>query len=283
VIALETGAADVISHIPAADVTRLMTDPEIEVLRTVSIGARGFRFHMKREPFTDPRVRQAISAAIDRRAIVENLFPGQAKPSTGALTPIMRGYANLGEIPHDPRRARQLLAEAGYPEGFSMTISTTARYILGVELAEAVAAQLAEVGITCDIEVIEWGTFITKYRGLRPEDNPMEMFIWGAGASTADADWGLRPLFFTHPTNENNYGYYSNAEFDELITSAMRETEADRRQALYRRAQEILYVEDPGAVWLFDLYFVIATRAGVQDVSQSPLGIVTFEHATVVR
>ena len=162
-----------------------------------------------------------------------------------------------------------------------MTISTTARYILGVELTEAIAAQLAEVGIRADIDVIEWGSFITTYRGLLPEDNPMEMFIWGAGASTADADWGLRPLFFTHPTNENDYGYYSNAEFDEAITAAMRETNTEERQALYRRAQEILYHEDPGAVWLFDLLFVIATRAGVEDVSQSPLGVVTFEKATV--
>ena len=70
--------------------------PEVAVLRKVSIGARGFRFHMKRPPFTDARVRQAISYAIDRQSIVDHLFPGQAVVSTGALTPIMRGYADLG-------------------------------------------------------------------------------------------------------------------------------------------------------------------------------------------
>lgn len=280
VIALETGAADVITHIPAPDIARLTDDPSIDVLQTVSIGARGFRFHCKRAPYTDPRVRQAISYAIDRKTIVENMFAGQAIPSTGALTPIMRGYADLGEMPYDPDRARRLLAEAGLPNGFKTTISTTARYILGVELAEAVAAQLAEVGIDADIDVIEWGTFITKYRGLRPEDNPMEIFIWGAGASTADADWGLRPLFFTHPTNENNYGYYSNAEFDEVITAAMRETDDTQRQALYRRAQEILYIEDPGAIWMFDVLYVIAARADVRGISQFPLGVTTFPRAS---
>lgn len=281
VIALETGAADVITHVPATDLTRLAENPAIAILKTVSIGARGFRFHVQRPPFTDRRVRQAISYAIDRHAIVDNLFPGQAAVSTGALTPIMRGYANLGEIPYDPDRARRLLAEAGFPNGFKTRIATTARYILGVELAEVVAAQLQLVGIHAEIDVIEWGTFITKYRGLTPEENPMEIFIWGAGASTADADWGLRPLFFTHPTNENNYGYYSNAEFDDVITAAMRETNDERRQALYHRAQEILYLEDPGAAWLFDVFYVIATRAGVHDVSQFPLGVTTFERATV--
>ncbi len=280
VIALETGAADVITHIPAPDIARLTDDPDIEVMKTVSIGARGFRFHCQRPPFTDARVRQAISYAIDRRTIVDAMFAGQAIPSTGALTPIIRGYANLGEMPYDPDKARRLLADAGYPNGFKTTISTTSRYILGVELAEAVAAQLAEVGIEAAIDVIEWGTFITKYRGLKPEDNPMEIFIWGAGASTADADWGLRPLFFTHPTNENNYGYYSNAEFDEAITAAMRETDDVQRQALYRRAQEILYLEDPGAVWMFDIYYVIAARADVRGMSQFPLGVTTFPRAS---
>ncbi len=101
----------------------------------------------------------------------------------------------------------------------------------------------------------------------------------GAGASTADADWGLRPIFMTYPTNENNYGYYSNAEFDRVIQAAMRETDAEARQALYRRAQEIVYLEDPGAIWLYDNYFIIGARAEVTNITQSPLGVVTFERA----
>ena len=101
------------------------------------------------------------------------------------------------------------------------------------------------------------------WAGLPPEKNPQEIFIMGAGASTADADWGLRPIFQTAPTNENNYGYYSNAEFDRVIEAAMRETDAAKRQALYTRAQEIVYLEDPGAVWLFDTLYSVAARKAV--------------------
>ena len=86
--------------------------------KTLSIGAQQFRFHCKREPFTDPRVRQAIAYAIDRRAIIDNLMPGMVEPSTGPLTPRMRGRADLGEFPYDPEKAKALLAEAGYPDGF---------------------------------------------------------------------------------------------------------------------------------------------------------------------
>ncbi len=281
VLALEAGDVDVITRVPSADIARLERDQRIRVTKTPSVGMQQFRFNLTKKPFTDVRVRQAISSAINRRAIVDNLVGSFARPSTSALTPIMRGYVNLGEIPHDPERARRLLAEAGYPNGFKTRIATTPRYPMGVELAEAVAADLKKVGIEAAIDVIEWGTMVTFWAGLPPEKNPQEIFIMGAGASTADADWGLRPIFQTAPTNENNYGYYSNAEFDRVIEAAMRETNPESRQQLYRRAQEIVYLEDPGAIWLFETLYVVASRAAVEDVTPSPLGAVTFQRASV--
>ncbi len=150
---------------------------------------------------------------------------------------------------------------------------------MGVELAQAIAAQLSQVGIDAEIEVLEWGTITQYWGGLLPEDCPLDIFIMGAGASSADADWGLRPIFRTQERNENNYGYYSNAEFDDVIERAMREIDAESRNALYRRAQEIVYLEDPGAIWLYDNYHVVAMRANVASVTTSPLGLVTFERA----
>ena len=152
---------------------------------------------------------------------------------------------------------------------------------MGVELAEAVAADLKKVGIQASIDVFDWATMVQFWAGLPPEKNPQEIFIMGAGASTADADWGLRPIFRTAATNENNYGYYSNAEFDRVIDAAMRETDPVRRQALYTRAQQIVYLEDPGAVWLFDTLFSVASRRAVTGLRPLPLGVVTFERAAV--
>jgi ABC-type transport system substrate-binding protein len=272
---------DVITRVPSPDIARLEGLEGIRVTKTPSVGMQQFRFNVTKKPYDDVRVRQAISYAIDRRAIVENLVSSFARSSTSALTPIMRGYANLGEIPHDPARARALLQAAGLPNGFKTRIATTPRYPMGVELAEAVAADLKKVGIEAAIDVIEWGTMVQFWAGLPPEKNPQEIFIMGAGASTADADWGLRPIFRSAPTNENNYGYYANAEFDRVIEAAMRETDAATRQALYTRAQEIVYLEDPGAVWLFDTLYVVASRANVEGITPSPLGAVTFAEAVV--
>ncbi|MGE0813680.1 MAG: ABC transporter substrate-binding protein [Vicinamibacterales bacterium] len=281
VLALESGDVDVISRIPATDIPRLEARQDIAVHKVPGVGAQQFRFNLAKKPFADRRVRQAISYAIDRQAIVDNLVSSFARPSTSALTPIMRGYANLGPIPYEPDTARRLLKEAGYPDGFATTISTTPRYPMGVELAEAVAADLRKVGIRARIEVYDWATMVQFWAGLPPEKNPQEIFIMGAGASTADADWGLRPIFRTAPTNENNYGYYSNAEFDRVIEAAMRETDPARRQELYTRAQQIVYLEDPGAVWLFDTLYSVASRASVVDLRPQPLGVVTFERASV--
>jgi peptide/nickel transport system substrate-binding protein len=281
VLALEAGDVDVVTRIPAPDIVRLEKAPGIKVTRIPSVGAQQFRFNLAKKPYNDRRVRQAISHAIDRKAIVDNLVGAFARPSTSALTPIMRGYADLGAIPYDPERARQLLREAGYPNGFKTKIATTPRYPMGVELAEAVAADLKKVGIDAAIDVFDWGTMVQFWQGLPPEKNPQEIFIMGAGASTADADWGLRPIFQTAKTNENNYGYYSNAEFDRVIEAAMRETDASKRQALYRRAQEIVYLEDPGAVWIFDTLYIVVSRAEVTGVRPSPLGAVTFAQAEV--
>jgi peptide/nickel transport system substrate-binding protein len=281
VLALEAGDVDVITRVPSADIARLEKTPGIRVTKIPGVGMQQFRFNVTKKPFDDTRVRQAISYAINRRAIVDSLVKSFAVPSTSALTPIMRGYVNLGEIPYDPDKARALLKAAGYPGGFKTRIATTPRYPMGVELAEAVAADLKKVGIEAAIDVIEWGTMVTYWAGLPPEKNPQEIFIMGAGASTADTDWGLRPIFQSARTNENNYGYYSNAEFDRVIQAAMRETNAEKRQALYRRAQEIVYLEDPGAVWLFDTLYVVASRAAVEGVTPSPLGAVTFARAVV--
>lgn len=279
IIALEAGDVDVITHVPPADLPRLEADPDVRITKTLSIGAQQFRFHCKREPYTDPRVRRAIAHAVDRRAIIDNLMPGMVEPSTGPLTPRIRGRADLGEFPYDPERARRLLAEAGYPDGFRTKITTTPRYNAGVELAQAVAAQLSKVGIEAEIEVLEWGTIRQYWGGLLPEDCPLEIFIMGAGASSADADWGLRPIFATQERNENNYGFYSNEEFDELILTAMREIDPEQRSALYRRAQEIVYLEDPGAIWVYDNYHVVGSRKNVAGLTTSPLGLVTFEKA----
>lgn len=281
VMALETGEVDVIQQVPANELKRLETVKGIEIIKKSSNGQRVFRFDLTTEPYDDPKVRQAVSYAVDRQAILDYVVPGLGELSTSGLAKATWGYADLGPIPYDPAKSKKLLAEAGFPNGFKTKITTTSRYIQGVQLAEVIAEQLKEVGIEAEIDVKEWSTIVQEWGGLTPEEFNQGIFIMGAGPSTLDADWGLRPNYTTAKTNEQNYGFYSNKEYDEVVMKAMSETDPEKRKALYKRAQEIFYLEDPAGMWLYDQYSIIVTRDTVKGVNVHPLSLTTFEKAYV--
>lgn len=283
VMALQTGETDAISHVAPTDLNRLKSDKGFSALSITSNSQRFFRFNHAKPIWSDPRVRQAVSHAIDRKAILDNVMGGIGSLSVGPISPVVWGAPDLGAIPYDPEKAKRLLAEAGYPDGFSMTITTTARYDMGVEMAEAIQAQLAKVGIKSKLEVLEWGVFTANINGKKPDEMTWDFFIMGGAPPTADADWGLRPVYTTQPTNANNYGFYSNKQYDELIFQAMRETDETKRKELYRQASEIVYREDPTAVWLFDSPWTVVTTAKLKDVTMLGTGHVTFEKATAVK
>lgn len=286
VIALETGEVDVIDKPTNEDLERLEADTEnYTVLRKPTISQRLFRFGCNDPIISNTKVRQAIVYAIDRQAIIDALFTGSAYPSTAPLAPVTFGYSDLGEIEQDLELAKSLLAEAGYPDGFDTKIVTTERYQNGIELAEIISQQLAEIGINAEIEVWEWSALSASWNGITADEFDQPIFIMGAGPSMRDADGGLRGLYTTSETglNDRNYGFYSNAEVDALIEQGMQETDQQKRVEIYKEAMEILYREDPVAFWLFDMYGLAITSSKVEGVTLSPISTITFENATVKK
>lgn len=286
VIALETGEVDVIDKPTDEDLARLEADTEnFTVLRKPTISQRLFRFGCNDPIISNTKVRQAIVYAIDRQAIIDALFTGSGYPSTAPLAPVTFGYSDLGEIEQDLELAKSLLAEAGYPDGFDTKIITTERYQNGIELAEIISQQLAEIGINAEIEVWEWSALSASWNGITADEFEQPIFIMGAGPSMRDADGGLRGLYTTSETglNDRNYGFYSNAEVDALIEQGMQETDQQKRVEIYKEAMEILYREDPVAFWLFDMYGLAITSSKVEGVTLSPISTITFENATVKK
>lgn len=286
VIALETGEVDVIDKPTDEDLARLEADTEnYTVLRKPTISQRLFRFGCNDPIISNTKVRQAIVYAIDRQAIIDALFTGSGYPSTAPLAPVTFGYSDLGEIEQDLELAKSLLAEAGYPDGFDTKIITTERYQNGIELAEIISQQLAEIGINAEIEVWEWSALSASWNGITADEFDQPIFIMGAGPSMRDADGGLRGLYTTSETglNDRNYGFYSNAEVDALIEQGMQETDQQKRVEIYKEAMEILYREDPAGFWLFDMYGLAITSSKVEGVTLSPISTITFENATVKK
>ena len=257
-IALETGQVD-ITIVNTSEIPRLKETPGIQVKTYEGIGAHGLQFNCANEYLKDTRVRQAIVYAIDKQLIVDVLYSDIGeKAATAPVNPNVWGYYDFGVIPQDIEKSKALLAEAGYPDGFEISIMCDPTYNKATETCEMGVAMLAEVGIKATIETVDVATF-TAAMGNRtyPGENfPWAMFIMGFGAGTADCDEGLRRIWTTSPdgNNNNNYGWYSNAEVDRLLAEAMVELDEEKRLDLYRQAEQIIYIDDPAAVFTNDRY-----------------------------
>ena len=283
VIALENGEVDVIHTVPSEDLERLEGTEGLEIMKSIGVGQRLFRFGCNDPIMSNTKVRQALVYAVDRDAIRNALFPGISDESVGPLAPVIFGSYDYGPIKQDQEKAKQLLAEAGYPDGFDTKIVTTAHYAKGVELAEMLAAQFAEIGVNAEIEVMEMSVLLPLWSGVTAEEFDQPLFIMGAGTSMVDADGGYRGLYTTTPDgrNDRNYGFYSNAEVDRLVNLGMTETDPEKRKEYYKEAGQILYLDDPAGIWLYDMYNVIGYADKVQGLRIDATGCILFDKATI--
>ena len=254
VMAIENGEVDIVDAPSIDDVERIESEEGLNILTEPGYGMHGFQFNCSaNSKCADTLVRQAISYAIDRETIVNSLYGVVGEEATrGPLVPQNRGYVDFGVVPYDPERSKELLAEAGVPDGFDMAIMTTATYTKGVEMAEAIKAQLAEVGINASIETVDSATFNATLNGITPDEMSWDMFIMGFGGSGLDPDPSLRRICVTSSDglNTNNYGWYSNARVDELLNTAITLVDQDERMKMYEEAQQIIYLDDPFAVYM---------------------------------
>lgn len=280
--ALETGDIDVALSIQAEQVQILETMPDmLNVFLAPGPFSRVFRFGCNDKYMSDKRVRLAIMYTVDAKAIDDALFPGLYKECTSATLEGVFGYVNLGAHKPDLEKARALLAEAGYPDGFKTKIVTTTRYAKGVELAEAIAEQLKQVNIEAEVEVKEWAAIQEEWTGQTAETFDEPIFIMGAGCDTLDADTAFNRLYTTSPDGTNtgtNYGFYSNAEVDELVAAAAVSVDEEFRLECYHRVCEILWLEDPAQIYIYDPVTAHGMNNSVHGFWTDPVGSIHMEN-----
>ena len=246
-IAVETGQMDIVSGLAPDDVARFSNGEVagVNVYSEPSNGMHLFQFNCS-GVLSDVKLRQAINYGIDRQAIIDTLYSVIGETAALApVTPDVIGYSELGVIEYNPEKAKELLKEAGYEDGLTINLMTTAVYNKGVEMAEIISEQLKEIGITVNIETVEKAVFSASW-GVTPDQFKWDMFIMGAGGST-DAGSALYRVWHTEDDglNTNNYGFYSNAEVDALLEEGNVTTDPEKRTEIYKRAMEIIWEEDP--------------------------------------
>jgi peptide/nickel transport system substrate-binding protein len=247
---LLSGDLDLIEQVPTADLARVRGDARLAIAQKVSW--RTIFFHLDqrenvrgiadkagkplaRNPFRDPRVRRALSLAIDRKAIAERLMDGAALPASNLVSPPVLGYAaDLKPDAHDPDAAKRLLAEAGYPDGFAVTLSApNNRYVNDEQIAQAVAQMLARVGVRVRVQAMPINVYLP--RGAKGEF-AFAMLGWGSFSG----DLALRSLVATPDPKKGfgafNWSGYSNARVDALLERAFATVDEKARETLAQDA-----------------------------------------------
>ena len=254
---LETGGVDIIYEVAATDITRLENNPDTTIYRDASLCPQLLLINTSHKPFDDVRVRKAIAYAIDRETAMRVAYNGTGIVATGYCSPEVRDFAeDVKPYEYDPGKAKELLAEAGYPNGFSATIHTDT----GAErsaLTENIANQLAQVGINLEIISME----PVAYQAMFP-DNLHDMHINGLTCTTGEGDKAFRWFTSSHPSG-NNFCHWGNKEYDEIIDQAVKTLDDDARKELYHKAQQMIH-DDCIYIPLLVKEIISASRSNVK-------------------
>ncbi|TCP04845.1 ABC transporter substrate-binding protein [Caldimonas thermodepolymerans] len=291
VAALLSGEIDVMEPVPLQDIGRLKASGNINVLqgpelRTIFLGMDQKRDELLfsnvkgKNPFKDRRVRQAFYQAIDIETIRTRVMRGAATPTALMVAPGIKGFApELNKrYPYDPESAKKLLAEAGYPNGFEVAMNCpNDRYVNDGEICQAIAANLARIGVKINLQA---ETKVTYFPKILSRNTSFYMLGWTP--STYDSHNVLTSIMAT-PNDAGqgqfNLGWYSNPKVDELTLKVQSETDQAKRDEMIREAFRIHH-EDVGHIPLHQQALAWAAKKNIELV-QLPDNFMYFKWVTV--
>lgn len=279
VIALTSGDVQLAIQIPPEQIAIVSKDPRLtieskETLRYLFVG-----MNVLKKPFNDIRVRQALNYAVDKESIVKNLYQGSAEALYGAVPNGAAGYAPVSGFKYDPGKAKQLLAAAGYPNGFSTTMTgPKGRYLKDFELEQAVQQQLGAVGINASLQNVEWADYLDLLR-MSPTSSPLQIWLdaWSdveAGRIINDR-WGCHSL---RPLGANTAGL-CDLDLDQIVAQAERTLDEPSRDAMLKQAQDIITEQAP-SIWLLQIRQAAGMSRKLHDPALMKTEVLTINEHT---
>ena len=231
-------------------------------------GTYYYGFNMSKPPFKgNKKLRHALNYAVDRKRINDLVLEGLFFPAKGILPPSMPGYnKNLKGYEYNPETAKQLMKEAGFPNGIEVTLQIN-QNIRHKAVGEAIQAQLAELGIKANIKVVDWGVHLDML-----DRGESEMYRMGWVVDYLDPDNFL--FVNLHSSNfgaKGNYSFYKNPEADKLMEQGRIETNHAKRMAIYQKAEQLI-VDDAPWVFLFHYYNNVATQKWINGAKLPAFG-----------
>lgn len=271
---LQSGTIDIMTGLSPEDVKLVEADPNLQVLLRPSMNVGYMAMHTGKKPFDNAKVRQAINHAIDKKALIEAFYAGLAEPAKNPLPPSLWGYNDsVQDYEYSVEKAKALLAEAGYPNGFKTKLwaMPVARPYMPQpkEIATALQQQLAAVGIEAEIVSMDWATYLEK-----GEFGEHELYLLGWTGDNGDPDNFLYVLLDKDNAkvgSAGNVAFYVNDKVHELLIAAQKETDQAKRAKLYEEAQAIIHQDAP---WVPLVHSTppIAAKKSVKNFIPHPTG-----------
>jgi peptide/nickel transport system substrate-binding protein len=278
-LALESGDVDLIFHVPPQEAARLAKISALAVSTPPSARVIWIYLNTQRDPFKDKRVRQAIYLAIDREAIVKNIFAGTAKALHSPGPVGSYGYTDKYDtLGYNPERAKQLLKDAGLSNVSFTLHHSPGRYLLSGQVVEAIQGYLKQVGVTMRVTDLEWGA-LSQLTAQPVEKNQTQAVLFGWRSVNGDIDSAIQDFgsAFWRPKG-NNGSFWKSEEYDRLLTFEQGTLDGKKRLEALHRMQEILMDEMP-ALWLYGEPQIWAAKRTLKGVEWNPLESIQSLHA----
>ena len=277
-IMLETGEIDLARDLLPLDFKKLSEDTKFTTVEVETPSNMFLGFDLRNELLADKRVRQAIAYAINNEDLVKTVFNGSASVATSPVPKITTGHnENSNNYPQNIEKAKQLLAEAGYPNGFNIELFVSEDN-QRIDMAVIIQDNLKKIGINAEIKTFQWAAYVSTI------ENPniiKPLFIMSWNISNDDPDEVLYPLYHSSQIDAHtNVVFYKNEKFDNLISEARETTDKDKRMKLYEEAQDIIQEDLPHYTLVYPKQN-FAYKASIKNIKYNKRAYLDFQDTII--
>ncbi len=270
---LRAGDVQIAFAPPAPDLPALRRDKALRVVEGPSDRDIFVGLNNQWGPLKNVKVRQAFNYAVNKKALVHAILFGLGSILESPTTPFLLGYTKVqaGGWPFNPDLAKKMLAEAGYPQGFTVSFRTpTGRYIQDYQFAQGIAAQLANVGVKAQIQTTDWPSYI-RWLTTPLDQTPLQIFVLGWASGYLDADGELFGQFHSAqwPPKGLESTFYKNPKVDDLLIAGQTTADPKKRLEIYKEAQEQIWNDAPW-IFLWSQTFYVVTSSRLEGVTTTP-------------
>ena len=279
---LQTGEADLVYPMPADQMAAIQGSDDVNVLAADSNIMRYVTLNMNLPELQDVKVRQAMNYAIDKDAYIQLMYAGNGKPATSVVPSIIGGYKEQTPYTYDVEKAKELMKEAGYEDGFKLTLwgDNITQDVKGMTF---VKQMLSQINIDVEVLPMEAATISDK---IYVEKDEAEVNMWYVNWSASDftMDGSVRSLLYSDmcPPTSANTAYFSDEEFDKLLDEGLATADPEKQAEIYGKAQTIAWEAAP---WLFlgNDQLLYAAKSYLSGAYVSPDGSFNFAHAELAQ